>query len=99
MQLRSSSFIDGATIPRRFTCDGEDISPPLTWTGAPTATRSFALFCSDPDAPTGTWHHWGAYDIPANLTILVEGSAADQIEREARKHVLAETALIGVYQR
>lgn len=59
MQLCSSSFMDGATIPRRFTCDGEDISPPLAWTGAPAATRSFALLCNDPDAPAGTWHHLG----------------------------------------
>lgn len=77
MQLRSNAFADGAAIPRRFTCDGEDISPPLAWTGAPAATRSFALLCSDPDAPAGTWHHWAAYDIPADQTALAAGAAAD----------------------
>jgi len=74
MQLRSIGFIDGSRIPRRFTCDGEDLSPPLAWSGAPAATRSFVLLCDDPDAPGGTWHHWAAYDIPANQTELVENA-------------------------
>ncbi len=65
-------FFDGATIPRRFTCDGQDVSPPLGWRGAPTATFSFVLLCDDPDAPAGTWHHWAAYDIPADQTELAE---------------------------
>jgi len=64
-------------MPRRFTCDGEDISPPLAWSGAPAATRSFVLLCNDPDAPAGTWHHWAAYDIPPDRTALAEGAAAD----------------------
>lgn len=75
MQLRSSAFPDGTTIPRRFTCDGTDLSPPLDWSDAPEATRSFVLLCDDPDAPAGTWHHWAAYDIPADRAALVEGAA------------------------
>ncbi len=51
MRLGSSALVDGATIPRRFTCDGEDLSPPLEWTGAPAEARSFVLLCDDPDAP------------------------------------------------
>ncbi len=74
MQLRSTAFLDGATIPRRFTCDGRDMSPPLGWRDAPTAARSFVLLCDDPDAPAGTWHHWAAYDIPADQTELAEDS-------------------------
>ena len=70
MQLRSSVFSDGAAIPRRFTCDGEDLSPPLTWSEAPGETRSFVVLCDDPDAPAGTWHHWAVYDIPSNQTGL-----------------------------
>jgi len=66
MQLRSSAFPDGTTIPRRFTCDGTDLSPPLDWSDAPETTRSFVLLCDDPDAPAGTWRHWAAYDIPAD---------------------------------
>ena len=68
MWLRSSAFTDGSVVPRRFTCDGEDISPPLEWGDAPSGTRSFALLCDDPDAPSGTWHHWAVYDIPADRT-------------------------------
>jgi Raf kinase inhibitor-like YbhB/YbcL family protein len=75
MQLRSSAFPDGTTIPRRFTCDGTDLSPPLDWSDAPETTRSFMLLCDDPDAPAGTWHHWAAYDIPADRAALVEGAA------------------------
>ena len=70
MRLRSSSFADGSAIPRRFTCEGEDISPPLEWSNVPAATKSFALLCEDPDAPGGTWHHWAPYDIPSTLTSL-----------------------------
>ena len=75
MQLRSSAFPDGTTIPRRFTCDGTDLSPPLDWSDAPETTRSFVLLCDDPDAPAGTWHHRAAYDIPADRAALMEGAA------------------------
>ena len=70
MRLRSSAFADGSAIPRRFSCDGEDISPPLEWSDAPSGARSFALLCDDPDAPGGTWHHWAAYDIASAQTSL-----------------------------
>jgi Raf kinase inhibitor-like YbhB/YbcL family protein len=70
MRLRSTAFPDGAAIPGRFTCAGEDISPPLEWSEVPAGTRSFALFCDDPDAPGGTWHHWAAYDLAPTLTGL-----------------------------
>jgi Raf kinase inhibitor-like YbhB/YbcL family protein len=75
MQLTSSSFGNGAAIPREFTCDGEDLSPPLEWRGAPTRAQSYVLLCDDPDAPAGTWHHWAAYDIPASLTELLAGAS------------------------
>jgi Raf kinase inhibitor-like YbhB/YbcL family protein len=70
MRLRSTAFPDGAAIPRRFTCAGDDVSPPLEWSEVPAGTRSFALFCDDPDAPGGTWHHWAAYDIAPTLARL-----------------------------
>jgi hypothetical protein len=75
MRLSSSAFSEGSAIPRRFTCDGEDLSPPLEWSGAPAKTCSFVLLCDDPDAPAGTWHHWAAYDISANQTALAAGAA------------------------
>ncbi len=122
----------------------------MTWSGLPAQTRSLVLLCDDPDAPSGTWHHWAAYDIPAAVTSLAEGAAAyasefkqaindfhetgyggpcpppghgvhhyhfkllalsvdhlpvrDQptcsdVEREARRHILGEAMLVGIYQR
>ena len=152
MRLGSSGFCDGSAIPRRFTCDGEDLSPPLQWSDAPAATRSFVLLCDDPDAPAGKWHHWAAYDIRSTQHSLSEGGSREaerqgvkqvindfgrpgyggpcpphrhgphryhfrllalsvdrlpirqpptckDVEREARKHTLAETVLVGVYER
>lgn len=75
MRLTSTAFgSDG--IPARFTCDGADVSPPLAWSGAPAGTRSFALVCSDPDAPSGTWYHWAVFDIPAGTVELAENHPA-----------------------
>jgi len=152
MRLNSSAFTDGSAIPRQFTCDGEDLSPPLDWSDAPAGTHSFVLLCDDPDAPAGTWHHWAAYDIPADQTALASGAARHasrqgfkqaandfqqlgyggpcpphrhgphhyhfrllalsidrlamrkdpscrDVEREARRHVLAEAIFVGVYER
>ena len=72
-QLESSAFENGKTIPRKYTCDGEDVSPPLMWKGAPEGTKSFALICDDPDAPLMTWTHWVVYGIPASVDYLLEG--------------------------
>ena len=68
--LTSSAFQDGQPIPRQFTCDGNDLAPPLKWSDAPDGTRSFALVMEDPDAPHGTFTHWLLYDIPATTTEL-----------------------------
>jgi len=87
MQLRSSGFFDGATIPRRYTCDGDDLSPPLEWSGAPAGIRSFVLLCDDPDAPGGTWHHWAAYDIPADRIGLAEGAAGDASAKNLKQAI------------
>ena len=63
--LTSEAFADGQPIPTIFTCDGADRPPPLEWDEPPEGTRSFALIVDDPDAPSGTFRHWGGYDIPA----------------------------------
>lgn len=73
MELRSSAFQEGGLIPRKYTCDGADISPPLSWSGAPTETQSFALICDDPDAPMSTWVHWVAWNIPGTTQSLSLG--------------------------
>lgn len=151
MQIRSPAFADGSAIPPVYTCDGRNVSPPLEWSGLPERVRSLALLCDDPDAPSGTWHHWAAYDIPHETTQLPEGAgqpgsksfkqatndfghigyggpcpprghgphhyhfrllalSADRlpfqkqptcgdVEQEARKHVIAEATLVGIYER
>ncbi|MBI4678475.1 MAG: YbhB/YbcL family Raf kinase inhibitor-like protein [Elusimicrobia bacterium] len=73
MELKSPSFENNSTVPKRHTCSGEDVSPPLAWTGAPQGTRSLALIMDDPDAPVGTWVHWVLYDLPAESKGLAEG--------------------------
>ena len=78
MRLNSAAFADGSAIPRRFTCDDADLSPPLNWSDAPTGTRKALPFSvMIPTRPAGTWHHWAAYDIPSTLTMLAEGTASD----------------------
>ena len=72
--LKSSAFSEGSTIPKQYTCDGADVSPALTWAGAPAGTQSFALIADDPDAPVGTWTHWIIWDIPPRGS-LPEGVA------------------------
>jgi hypothetical protein len=74
--LRSPAFAQGQPIPQRYTCDGEDVSPPLAWEGAPQAA-AFVLIVDDPDAPMGTFTHWVLYNIPGQLTSLPEGLAKE----------------------
>ena len=74
LALRSPAFTEGQPIPRRHTGDGEDLSPPLSWSGIPAAARELALIVDDPDAPTKEpWVHWVIYKLPANEEGLVEG--------------------------
>ena len=70
--LTSTGFAAGGAVPRQYTCDGENVSPPLSWSGAPSGTRSFALICDDPDAPGGLWFHWAIHDISAETSNLPE---------------------------
>ncbi|MCI0542903.1 MAG: YbhB/YbcL family Raf kinase inhibitor-like protein [Actinobacteria bacterium] len=63
MNLTSTAFAEGDTIPAEFTCDGENVSPPLTISGLPEGTVSLVLIMDDPDAPLGTWDHWVVFDI------------------------------------
>lgn len=72
IDLSSPAFADGSRIPRRFTADGEDVSPALTWGKGPEGTECFALVCEDPDAPRGTFVHWVLWGIPPDRTDLPE---------------------------
>lgn len=67
MEITSSAFKDGDSIPSKYTCDNLDISPPLKWSKEPEDTKTFALICDDPDAPGGTWVHWVVYNIPGTM--------------------------------
>lgn len=71
--LKSTAFNQGETIPTRYTCDGEDVSPPLEWAEIPSGTKSLVLIMDDPDAPRGTWVHWVLYNIPLEQKGLPEG--------------------------
>jgi Raf kinase inhibitor-like YbhB/YbcL family protein len=76
MELASSAFADGQPIPRRHSCDGEDVSPPLSWTGIPEGATSLALIVDDPDAPGGTFTHWLGWGLDPAAGGLGEGEAA-----------------------
>ncbi len=76
LSLTSNAFASGQNIPSKYSCLGREISPDLSWTGAPVATKSFALILDDPDAPMGTWVHWVMYNIPATTNFLSEAVPA-----------------------
>jgi len=81
LAITSTAFADGEAIPSRYTCQGEDISPSLAWTGLPPGTKSLALILVDPDvpdpaAPKRTWVHWVLYNLPATATGLAEAVTA-----------------------
>lgn len=86
--IASTSFPNGGDIPKKFTCDGADVSPEISWTGPPAGAHSFALIADDPDAPAGTWTHWVLFDVPPATTSLPEGvSKIDELpggERQGR---------------
>ena len=92
LSLRSPAFPPAGEIPKEYTCDGQDVSPPLEWSGAPAGTKSFALIVDDPDAPDPkapktTWVHWVLYDIPASVTGLPKAAMAKGLPAGVREGV------------
>ncbi|HEX9700972.1 MAG TPA: YbhB/YbcL family Raf kinase inhibitor-like protein [Acidobacteriota bacterium] len=88
LELRSSAFSHEGKIPTEYTADGRDISPPLSWSGAPEATQSLALIVDDPDAPDPanprtTWVHWVLYNLPPSVTGLARDG--DELPEGARE--------------
>jgi len=84
--LDSKAFPKGGDIPSKYTCSGDDISPALSWSGAPQDTKSFALIVEDPDAPSGTFTHWIVYDLPAGTHELPENvSKTDDLSGGGRQ--------------
>ena len=87
LSISSAAFAHGGSIPKRYTCDGADVSPPLAWSGVPTNAQSLALIVEDPDAPDpkapkNTWIHWILYNIPSSVHGLAEDAAR---RRECRE--------------
>lgn len=74
LRLWSPDFSDGDNIPKKFSCDGDDISPEIDWEAEPKGTRSYALIVEDPDAPRGTFTHWVVYDIPKDFHKIERGA-------------------------
>lgn len=87
IELKSTAFTEGDTIPVKHTCDGPDISPSLSWSAPPEGTKSLALICDDPDAPMGTWVHWVMFNIPPDVTVLPEGFSVAKAKEGLAKAV------------
>lgn len=143
-QLTSAAFKDNADIPKKYTCHGGDVNPPLIFQNVPARTKSLALTVSDPDAPEGTWSHWVIYNIPPHtleipentnpgteglsdfgkytyagpcpfddrlhhyifhayaLNIVLninEGPTLNEVEKALKGHIIAQTKLVGTYQK
>lgn len=89
LELRSSAFVPDGEIPARYTCEGDDVSPALAWTGVPEGTRSLVLIVDDPDAPDPrapktTWVHWVLFDLPPATVELPEAVSNDALPLESR---------------
>jgi Raf kinase inhibitor-like YbhB/YbcL family protein len=143
-QLTSSAFEDNAVIPSKYTCDGSDVNPPLSFKNVPSNAKSLVLTVSDPDAPMGRWSHWVIYNIPPGtqeitentspgtegindfgknayggpcppghtphhyifhayaldaLLTVNEGATINEVEKALEDHIIAQTQLIGTYQK
>ena len=93
--ITSTAFSEGNMIPQEYTCDGEDVSPPLAWHGVPDGATSLALICDDPDAPMGTWIHWVLFDIPAHIRELPAHIPSEKIIQNGAKHGINDFRRLG----
>lgn len=87
LALTSPDFNPGETIPKRFTCDGDDVSPALRWIGVPDGTKELLIICDDPDAPGGTFHHWAAWGVSPDGGFLRSGFGAESLEPGFRQAI------------
>ena len=95
MELRSSAFQSSEEIPRKYACDGTDLSPPLRWENPPAGTKGFALIADDPDAPVGTWVHWVIYDLPVATQELAEGTPVTESLANGAKQGINDFRKVG----
>ena len=79
LSLNSDAFNEGGVIPSKFTCEGDDVAPPLEWNGVPENAQSLVLIVDDPDAPKMTWVHWVVYNLPPDVKGLPEGAMANML--------------------
>ncbi len=79
LSLSSSAFSDGSDLPEKYSCNGDNVSPPLSISDVPEGTQSFVLIMDDPDAPSGTWLHWVLYDLPSSTTEIPENASTKPI--------------------
>jgi hypothetical protein len=92
LEIESDAFAHEGAIPRKYTCEGDDVSPPLTWRGVPDGAKSLALIVDDPDAPDPaaprmTWVHWVLYDMAPGSTGIPEGGASGALPEGTRQGV------------
>jgi Raf kinase inhibitor-like YbhB/YbcL family protein len=85
MEIRSSAFFIGSPIPIQYTCDGDNISPPLQWEDPPAGTQSFALIVEDPDAPHPSFTHWVLYNLPPESRELPENVTVSNLPKDAKQ--------------
>jgi len=95
LELKSPVFEEGGWIPEKYTCDGENVSPPLEWNGLPDGTASLALICDDPDAPMGTWVHWVVFNIPPETDGLPENVPPERELRQGGRQGINDFRKIG----
>jgi Raf kinase inhibitor-like YbhB/YbcL family protein len=95
ISVTSAAFKEGESIPLKYTCDGDNISPPLRWSNIPEGTRSITIICDDPDAPMGTWVHWVLYDLPPDLAGLEEAHSSMAVLPNGAKNGLNGAKQLG----
>lgn len=93
--ITSPAFTQGSPIPAKYTCDGQDVSPPLKWSGMPAGTLGLVLICDDPDAPAGTWVHWILYNLPPMPTELTERVPAEEVLTDGTRQGLNDFKRVG----
>ena len=95
INVSSTAFKEGEAIPKKYTCDGENVSPPLEWSNIPKGTKSIALIADDPDAPRGTWVHWVLFNIPADVNGLPENVPPRSTLKNGARHGINDSRKLG----
>lgn len=92
MEIKSQAFAPNSPIPRKYSGEGQNLSPDLAWSAGPAGTKEFALIVDDPDAPNGDWVHWLVYKIPADKTSLPEGFSGGGKKPEQKDILMGATS-------